>query len=72
MLITAFVKPRSRRNKIEWIDKDTVKIHTTEIPEKGKANKAIIKLLAKDMKKPISSFSIIRGATLPIKHIKVT
>ncbi|KKW31209.1 MAG: hypothetical protein UY76_C0064G0008 [Candidatus Uhrbacteria bacterium GW2011_GWA2_52_8d] len=71
MILTVYVKPGARKNSIEWIDEDTIKISVTAPPEKGKANHAVIKLLAEDLNLPKSQIEIVRGLTTKIKHVKV-
>ncbi len=39
--------PRSAKDLVEGIEGDYIKIRLRAIPEKGKANEAIIKILAK-------------------------
>lgn len=71
MILTVHVKPNSRKNSIEWIDEDTLKVSVTAVPEDGKANKAVIELLADEIKLPKSQIEIVRGLTTKIKHVKV-
>jgi len=72
VIITAHVRPRAKRNALEWLDDTTVKIWVTEVAEKGKANKAVLKILAKDLGCSNYELEIVRGATTSIKHIKKT
>jgi uncharacterized protein len=60
--------PKASRNRIEGIQADAdgaslLKVSVTAVPEAGKANAALIKLLAKSWKLPKSTFSIISGTT---------
>lgn len=72
MLLTVHVKPRAKRNAVSsWLDADTVKIDVTAAPEAGKANKAVIDVLAEELKVPKSSISIVRGTTARMKHVRV-
>jgi len=48
-----------------------VKIKVAAAPEKGKANKCLLKFLAKQLDVKKSSVSIISGQTSPIKHVQV-
>ncbi len=62
------VTPRAARNKIAGVVPAAegaveLKIGVTAPPEDGKANAAVIKLLAKAWKVPKSSLSVIKGAT---------
>ena len=60
--------PKASRNRIEGIAADSegqslLKVSVTAIPEDGKANKALINLLAKSWKIAKSSIEITSGAT---------
>jgi len=60
--------PRASRNRIEGVVAEAdgsarLKVSVTAVPEAGKANKALIALLAKSWKIPKSAFEIIIGAT---------
>ena len=46
VLISIFVKPNSPKFKIE-LDGGEIVVHATEVPEKGKVNKEIIKEMAR-------------------------
>ena len=71
MLLTIHVKPNARKNTIEWIDEDTLKASVTATPEGGKANKALLELLAEELKTPKSQIEIVRGLTTRIKQVKI-
>ncbi len=67
VVLTVKVKPQSRKNKIEV--KDYIKIYVTEIPEKGKANEAVIRFLATTLNIRYSDFEIVSGYKSSIKRI---
>ena len=71
MIITVHVKPRSRKNTIEWIDDETAKISVTAPAEKGKANEAVIKVLSDDLKIAKSLIEIVRGKTTRMKQVEI-
>jgi len=71
MIITVHVKPRSRKNAIEWIDDETAKISVTAIAEKGKANEAVVEVLAEDLGIAKSCMEIVRGKTTRIKQVEI-
>lgn len=71
MIITVHVKPRSRQNKIEWIDDETAKISVTALAEKGKANDAVVEVLSEDLGVAKSLISVVRGKTTRIKQVEV-
>ncbi|MEX2684426.1 MAG: DUF167 domain-containing protein [Candidatus Sigynarchaeota archaeon] len=70
--ITVIAHPGSRKDAIA-IDDDgtTLVIHVTAPPEKGKANKAIMKLLARYLGIGPSNISILRGSTSSTKILRV-
>lgn len=71
MLLTVHVKPRAKRNAVaKWLDATTVKVDVTAVPEGGKANEAVIDLLAEELRLPKSALTIVRGATTRIKHVE--
>jgi uncharacterized protein (TIGR00251 family) len=60
--------PKASRSGIqEWVMDENgapcLKVSVTAVPEKGKANKALIDLLAKEWRIPKSAIAIIRGET---------
>jgi len=71
MILTAHIKTRARANELVWLDEDTVKISVTAVPIKGKANEAIIELLAKTLHTNKTSIVLIRGATAKIKQFEI-
>lgn len=71
MILTVHVKPNARKNAIEWIDEDTLKVSVTAIAEEGKANKALIELLSDELNIPKSQIEIVRGLTAKIKQVKI-
>ncbi len=69
--------PNAGSDAIEEIAEDTegkafLKARVRAVPEKGKANKALIKLLAKHWRIPASSFEILSGETSRIKIIRIS
>ncbi len=74
--ITVKLTPGAKQNKVIGWEEDlfgdrTLKVQVTAIPEKGKANKALIALLSKHWKVPKSSITIIRGETNRIKILEI-
>ena len=66
-------KAKAERIKKEMREDGTAlyKIYVTAAPEDGKANEAVIKLLAKNLGVAKSSLTIIRGHTSRDKVIKI-
>ncbi len=76
MRLVVHLTPKASQNKIEgWaLDVDGSKIlraKVTAVPEGGKANAALIKLLSKMLHIPKSSISLIRGETSRVKHFEI-
>ncbi|MBI5369901.1 DUF167 domain-containing protein [Candidatus Uhrbacteria bacterium] len=71
MLLTVHVKPRAKKESLEWLDEDTLKISVCAVAEKGKANTAVIKVLAQELKIAPSRLTLVRGATAKIKQIEI-
>ena len=60
--IAVRVTPKASRNKVEVVQ-GLVRIHVTVVPEDGKANKAVIKLLAQALGVAKSRLELVRGAS---------
>ncbi|HHL21204.1 MAG TPA: DUF167 domain-containing protein [Aliiroseovarius sp.] len=56
------VTPKAARNRVEEAE-GGLRVHVTVVPEDGKANKAVVKLLAHALGVPKSRLELIRGAT---------
>ena len=73
VLVALKVTPKSGADRIEGLigDGDGVRLRlrVTAPPEKGKANEAVMKLLAKAWGVPKSSLSIASGETAPLKML---
>ena len=65
------VRPKSRRNSVELGDAGRVTVRVTAAPERGKANAAVVALLAKKLGVPKSSVTLVRGLTSRHKVVKV-
>ena len=69
--------PKASRDRIEGVATDAdgralLKVSVTAVPEDGKANAALIKLLAKEWRLPKSAMEIIQGATDRRKVLLIT
>jgi len=65
------VTPRAKQNKVVGMKNDMLRVHVTAVPEHGKANDALIKLLSKEWKIPKSQITIIRGETTREKVLEI-
>lgn len=75
-ILAVHATPRASKNAIEGIESDAashlwLRVRVTAPPEDGKANKAIIKLLAKHWKIAPSCFTVISGDTARRKRIRI-
>ena len=66
--ISVRLTPKASANRIQGLAEDggggaVLKASVTAVPEKGKANAALIKLLAKAWSLPKTSLTVISGAT---------
>ncbi|EEX12885.1 conserved hypothetical protein [Citreicella sp. SE45] len=64
------VTPRASRNEIRE-DGDQLRVLVTTVPEDGKANAAVAKLLAKALGVPKSRLTLIQGATSRDKVFRI-
>lgn len=75
-VIAVHAIPKSASNRIEGWECDAagerwLKVRLTAAPEGGKANKALLILLAKQWKIPKSALSLVSGETSRYKRVKI-
>ena len=68
--------PNGGRDTIDAVERDAdgaayLKARVTAVPEKGKANKALIALIAKTLKLPKSAITVISGDTARKKILRI-
>lgn len=68
--------PGASCNKLYFLEKNLwgdilLKASVTSIPEKGKANEALIKLLSTSLQLPKTAFTIKQGTILRLKRIEI-
>jgi uncharacterized protein (TIGR00251 family) len=68
------VVPGASSDSVEWFEEESLllKVRVTAAPEKGKANKAVKKLLAEKLDLPKASVIITSGQTSQLKLIELT
>lgn len=72
VLLNVKVVPGASRSKIAgWLG-DALKIQTSAAPERGKANAAVIELLADYLKVKESQIQLVSGQTNPRKQFRIT
>ena len=71
MTIELRAQPRARRSLLTCAGQGTLKAAVTAPAEDGKANKAIVELLAAEWRLPKSAFEVMRGATARDKVVSI-
>ena len=70
------VLPKASANRIEGIavreDGAALKVRVTAVPDKGKANKAIVRLLSKQTGVASGRFDVVSGMTSRKKRLKIS
>ncbi len=70
-IITVKVIPRSSKNSVQ-LENGILRVHLNAPPVDGKANKALVELLAEILHVPKSSIEIVRGEKGRNKQLKIT
>lgn len=75
-VFTVKVTPKASKNEVKETpqpDGSTLlRVYTTTVPEKGKANEVVLKLLAKHFGIAPSKLEVIQGATGRNKKVKLS
>lgn len=72
VLLPVHAQPKSRKNQITGIHSGRLKISVTQAPEKGKANKSLLKVIQKALKLKRSQIELHKGDTTTLKVFRVT
>ena len=64
--------PGSRKNAVNGVRQGRLKVAVTQAPERGKANEAIVEVLAEALGLKRRQISLIAGETNPLKTFLVT
>ena len=77
ILLAVRVTPNASRNALEGVeirenDRCVLRIRVCAAPDKGKANKAVIALLAKYLGTPKSAIKIMSGETARLKQLCIS
>lgn len=64
-------QPGARRNEIRAVSEGPLKVCVTQAPEKGKANKAVVELLAKKLGLRKSQVALVAGETSQQKRFLI-
>ena len=65
------VQPRARRNAILGVHAGALKVAVTAPPDKGKANRAVVELLAATLGLPTGAVELIAGQAARVKTVVV-
>jgi len=71
VILTVHAHAGAKRNEVRGEQDDALKVCVTQAPEKGKANKAIRKLLADTFRIKVSQIELISGETSPRKKFLI-
>jgi len=72
VLLPVQAQPKSRKNRLVGIHNGRLKVAVTQAPEKGKANDALVKLLASALGLRRSQIELVSGATSSQKIFLIT
>jgi len=72
MKFNIFIKPNSKKGPLVELQPDgTLHVYVRAVPEKGKANDALIHLMAEHLDVPESCITIVQGQTNRHKVLEV-
>jgi len=70
-IIKLIVRPNSAKNLIEGAYQDRIKVKIVSPPEKGKANKELIKFISGKLEIPKKNIKIISGEKSHLKVLEI-
>lgn len=71
-MIEVKVHPKAKRNHIEQTGPESFEVWTTAAPDKGEANDAVTRMLAKTIGIPRSTVNLVRGHTARLKYFEIS
>jgi uncharacterized protein (TIGR00251 family) len=71
MKITVLTKPGSRRNQVEKLPTGEYRVHVAAPAHDGKANQALVRLLADHFERPVSCVRIVLGHGAKRKVVEI-
>ena len=72
VVVAVIAKPGAKKDDIVGLHASALKVAVTAAPEKGKANKAFAKLLAKRLGVPASAITVVSGEVSRNKKVRVS
>ncbi len=70
-LLTIRVQPGARRSEVVGWDGDTLRVRVAAPPVEGKANEALVELLAEALGVRRRQVEVVKGATSRVKAVRV-
>ncbi len=71
VVLTIRVAAGARRNQVRGVQDGALKLSVAQAPDKGKANQAVIALLAVELQCPKSALQIVSGSTSQQKRLLI-
>ena len=71
VLLPVQAQPKSRKNVLAGWHAGRLKVSVTQVPEKGKANQALLKVLVKALGLKRSQIELVSGETSSLKLFRV-
>ena len=71
MFITVYVKPKAKLNQVKKLTDNTYQVSVTAPAEKGKANQAVVELLAKYLNLKKNQVHLVAGFKARQKVVEV-
>lgn len=71
MRLEVLVKPRARREGVRVLGEGSYEVSVAALPERGKANRRVLRLLADHLRLPMGRLRMIRGGAGPRKAVEV-
>ena len=72
ILLPVRAQPKSSKNRIEGIHDGRLKVCVTQVPEKGKANTALLKVIKAGLNLKRSQIELHKGETAGLKVFRIT
>jgi len=72
IILKIYLQPKSSKNEVVGPYRDGIKVKVTAPPIEGKANEALIRLLAKELEIPQSNIEILKGHHSREKTLKIS
>ena len=70
--VEVHLQPGARANEIVGLDGNILRVRVTAPPREGRANEALLALMAQELNRPKSDLSIIRGHSSRHKVISIS